>query len=144
LLAPWNSWPGRKKTAEIIQQEVAREVEHLLRLVSRAGDTAGPLDLEAVEMAVRSSMHQAGAAVLQQLMKFDPPRSEQRQVPCCCGHTAKYLELRPRPKLVLSAVGEVQCVRPYFLCERCHVGQFPVDVELDIENTELSHGVRRM
>src|SRR5437016_13157012 len=100
------------------------------------------MDLEAVEAAVRSSMHQAGAAVLQQLLKFDPPRSEQRQVPCCCGHTAKYLELRS--KLVLSAVGEVQCVRPYFLCERCHVGQFPVDVELDIENTEFSPGVRRM
>ena len=93
-------------------------------------------------MAVRSSMHQAGAAVLQQLLKFDPPRSEQRRVPCCCGHTAKYLELRC--KLVQSVVGEVQCVRPYFLCERCHVGQFPVDVELDIENTELSPGVRRM
>src|SRR5208283_3197085 len=62
---------AKKKTSEIIQQEVAREVEHLLRLVSRAGDTAGPLDLEAVEMAVRSSMHQAGAAVLQQLLKFD-------------------------------------------------------------------------
>ena len=95
-----------------------------------------------MEAAVRSSMHQAGAAVLPQLLKFDPPRSEQRQVPCCCGHTAKYLELRS--KLVLSAVGEVQCVRPYFLCERCHVGQFPVDVELDIENTEFSPGVRRM
>ena len=80
--------------------------------------------------------------MLQQLLKFDPPRSEQRQVPCCCGYTAKYLELRP--KLVLSVVGEVQCVRPYFLCERCHVGQFPVDVELDIAHTELSPGVRRM
>ena len=34
--------------------------------------------------------------------------------------------------------------RPYYLCSRCHVGQFPVDVELDIENTEFSPGVRRM
>jgi hypothetical protein len=30
------------------------------------------------------------------------------------------------------------------LCSQCHVGQFPVDVELDIENTEFSPGVRRM
>ena len=34
--------------------------------------------------------------------------------------------------------------RPYYLCPHCHTGQFPADVELDIENTELSPGVRRM
>jgi hypothetical protein len=33
---------------------------------------------------------------------------------------------------------------PYFLCHPCGTGQFPVDVELDIENTEFSPGVRRM
>jgi len=30
------------------------------------------------------------------------------------------------------------------LCPHCHNGQFPADIELDIENTELSPGVRRM
>lgn len=34
--------------------------------------------------------------------------------------------------------------RPYYLCTHCHTGQFPVDVELDIENTEISPAVRRM
>ncbi len=34
--------------------------------------------------------------------------------------------------------------RPYYLCPHCHIGQFPADVELDIENTESSPGVRRM
>jgi len=121
---------------------VAREVEHLLGVVLRAGDRSGPLDLEAVEMAVRSSMHQAGAAVLDQLLEFDPPSWEQRQLPCACGHTARYVELRS--KSVLTAVGTAECVRPYYLCEHCHRGQFPLDLELDIENTELSPGVRRM
>ena len=45
---------------------------------------------------------------------------------------------------MLTAVGEAQCLRPYYLCEHCHQGQFPVDVDLDIEHTELSPGVRRM
>jgi len=121
---------------------VAREVEHLLGLVLRAGDKSGPLDLEAVEMAVRSSMHQAGAAVLDQLLEFDPPSSEHRHLPCSCGHRARYVELRAKP--VLTAVGKAECLRPYYLCEHCHRGQFPVDVELDIENTGLSPGVRRM
>ena len=34
--------------------------------------------------------------------------------------------------------------RPYYLCSHCKTGQFPADVELDIENTEFSPGVRRM
>jgi hypothetical protein len=39
----------------------------------------GGLDLEAVEMAVRSTMHQAGATALTQLLQFDPPGPNQRQ-----------------------------------------------------------------
>jgi hypothetical protein len=102
----------------------------------------GGLDLEAVEMAIRSSMHQAGAAALSQLLQFDAPGTEPRELPCSCGHAARYVELRGRA--VLTAVGEAQYLRPYYLCGHCHHGQFPMDLELDIENTELSPGVRRM
>lgn len=114
----------------------------MLRLIFCERQQRGPWDLEAVEMAIRSAMHRAGATALSQLLQFDPPGPEQRQLPCPCGHTAKYLELRSKP--VLTAVGKAQCLRPYYLCERCHHGQFPVDVELDVEDTELSPGVRRM
>lgn len=87
-------------------------------------------------------MHQAGANALTELLQFDPPEPEARQLPCPCGHTAKYMGLRSKP--VLTAVGEAHCLRPYYLCDRCHQGQFPVDAALDIEGTELSPGVRRM
>jgi len=49
-----------------------------------------------------------------------------------------------RSKQILTAVGKVEVSRPYYLCAHCHCGQFPADVELDIENTECSAGVRRM
>jgi len=61
---------------------------------------------------------------------------------CACGQQAHYREQRSKP--VLTAVGPVEVLRPYYLCAHCGVGQFPVDVELDIENTEFSPGVRRM
>lgn len=93
-------------------------------------------------MAVRSAMHQAGANALTELLQFDPPDSEARQLPCRCGQRAKYMGLRSKP--VLTAVGEAHCLRPYYLCDGCHRGQFPVDAALDIEDTELSPGVRRM
>ena len=126
----------------MIQQEITRELEHLLQLIFSERGKTGRLDLEAIEMAMRSAMHQAGATALTELLKFDPPGPEQRKLPCPCGHTAHYVGLRS--KTVLTAVGEAECLRPYYLCDRCHRGQFPIDVELDIENTELSPGVRRM
>jgi len=63
-------------------------------------------------------------------------------LPCRCGHHAQYQEIRF--KTILTVVGPVRIARPYYLCSQCHVGLFPVDVELDIENTEFSPGVRRM
>ena len=93
-------------------------------------------------MAVRSALHRAGAAALSQLLRFPPPPTDQRTVPCRCGRPAPYRELRTKP--VLTAVGTVEVSRPYYWCPACHTGQCPADVELDIENTEFSPGVRRM
>lgn len=100
------------------------------------------MDLEAVEMAFRTALHQAGAAALTQLLQFPAPAAEQRQIPCPCGHQAHYRELRSRR--ILTALGEVELTRPWYLCPHCHKGQFPVDRQLDVENRDCSPGVRRM
>jgi hypothetical protein len=113
-----------------------------LRAIFSGRRKTGRLDREAMEMAVRSAMHQAGAAALTELLPFPAPAADQRTVACACGHPAHYRELRSKP--VLTAVGRVELSRPYYLCSHCHTGQFPADVELDLENTEFSPGVRRM
>lgn len=87
-------------------------------------------------------MHRAGAAALTELLRFPAPDADHHTVACACGQEAHYRELRTKP--VLTAVGAVNVSRAYYLCPHCHVGQFPTDVELDIENTEVSPGVRRM
>jgi hypothetical protein len=121
---------------------VAREVNQLLCRVFAQRRKDGRTDLEAVESALRAALHQAGAAALTELLRFEAPAAEQRQLPCGCGHHAQYREIRCKP--ILTIVGPVRISRPYYLCSRCHAGQFPVDVELDLENTEFSPGVRRM
>ena len=93
-------------------------------------------------MAFRASLHQAGAAALTQLLHFPEPVAGQRDIPCPCGHLARYRELRSRS--ILTALGEVQLSRPWYLCPHCHNGQFPVDRQLDVENRDCSPGVRRM
>jgi hypothetical protein len=113
-----------------------------LRVIFNGRRRTGRLDLEAVEMSVRSALHQAGAAALSELLRFTAPTADQRTLPCDCGHQAHYRELRTKP--VLTAVGKVEVSRPYYLCPYCHTGQFPADVELDIAHTDFSPGVRRM
>jgi hypothetical protein len=103
---------------------------------------SGQLDLESVEMAIRSTVHQTGAEAVTELLRFPPPDEEDRSIPCACGHAAPYQGMRCRP--VLTAVGWAQIDRPYYLCPGCHRGQFPADVQLDIEKTDFSPGVRRM
>jgi hypothetical protein len=121
---------------------VAREVNQLLCRVFAQRRKDGRTDLEAIESALRTALHQAGAAALSELLQFEAPAADQHQLPCRCGHHAQYQEIRS--KSILTIVGPVRLARPYYLCSQCHVGQFPVDAELDIENTEFSPGVRRM
>src|SRR5437660_3473537 len=115
-----------KKTSAAIQKEIAREVDQLLSVIFKSCRKTGRLDLEAIEMAVRSAMHQAGAAALTELLQFPVPEADQRNIACACGHQAHYRELRSKP--VLTAVGPAEVSRPYYLCSHCHTGQFPADV----------------
>ena len=87
-------------------------------------------------------MHQAGATVLTHLLEFQPPDIDHLTVPCTCGHTARFKELRT--KTFLSVVGQVRLRRPYYLCSHCSKGQHPVDSELGVADRESSPGVRRM
>ena len=57
-----------------------------------------------MESALRVALHQAGAAALAELLKFEAPAAEQRQLPCPCGHHAQYQELRSKP--VVTIVGK--------------------------------------
>ena len=117
-------------------------MNQLLTRIFAQRRTTDRMDLEAVENALRSALHHAGAAALSELLQFEPPAADQRQLPCPCGHRAQYQELRS--KTVLTVVGPARMLRPYYLCSHCHQGQFPADVELDVEGTEFSPGVRRM
>ena len=102
----------------------------------------GRLDLEAGEMALRSGLHRGGASALTELLRFAAPDPQQPARLCPCGRTATSRGLRSRP--LLTALGWTQLERPYFLCQHCHQGQFPADVELDVDGVEHSPGVRRM
>ena len=99
----------------------------------------GALDLEAVKMALRAALQQAGVAGLSQLLRQESPAEP--HVPCACGGQARYKGMRTKP--LLTVLGRAR-MRAYYWCSRCRQGQFSTDAALDVENTELSPGVRRM
>jgi hypothetical protein len=129
-----------KKTAEAIQQEVAQEVGRIVQIVFGDWHKTGRIDLEAVELLVRDSMHHAGALAVQRLLCM--PESHEQRVPCGCGQQAQYHDTRS--KQLKTMLGPVVFDRAYYLCPNCHRGQSPRDQELDVVGTECSPGVRRM
>jgi hypothetical protein len=96
--------------------------------------------MEAVERLVHHGMLHVGATVLSRLLSQAPP--EQRTIPCGCGQTAHYKELRFKP--IVTVVGPVRYERPYYVCGQCSHAPNPVDAALGVENHEFSPGVRRM
>jgi hypothetical protein len=133
--------PGKKTTAAACEKAV-NTLEQQFRRIFAERRRTGQLDLEGVEMSIRSSVHQTGANAITELLRFDPPDSDQRSLPCDCGQSAQYEGMRSRP--ILTAVGLARIDRPYYLCSGCNRGQFPADVQLDIDKTDFSPGVRRM
>ena len=100
----------------------------------------GGLDLEAVEMALLTALHAAGAAGLTELLRLPSPA--QPSLPCPCGSKAHFKGMRTKP--LVTVLGPAELLRPYYWCSDCHQGQFPSDTALEVEDTECSPGVRRM
>ncbi len=98
------------------------------------------MDLEAVEMATRGSMHTAGAAVISGLLPEAGTHASTSN--CACGALAPYHD--DREKRLLTALGPVRFKRAYYVCRRCQQGHSPRDRELDVVNTGYSPAVRRM
>src|SRR5205807_10467169 len=67
----------RKRTAGAIPRGVARKIDARLRVTFPARDKIGVVDLEAVEMALRAGLQQAGAPGLSQLLRQESPAESQ-------------------------------------------------------------------
>ncbi len=112
----------------------------MLAVIFAAQRKGGGVDLEAIEMLVRGSMHQAGASALSQLLSVPPEHPA--EAACTCGRVARYHDTRP--KQLVTVLGPVSMERAYYVCSHCGRGQAPRDQDLDVAGTEYSPGVRRM
>src|SRR6267143_1426941 len=124
------------------REEIEQEIEDFLARVLRDQDRMGHLDLEALELALRSSMHQIGGVLLEKLLNSDEGGYAGTRTKCGQGHLAEFVEYRR--KEVLTVLSRVAVQRAYYYCSVCAGGVIPKDQELDIVGTCFSPGVRRL
>jgi hypothetical protein len=121
---------------------MAKEIDQLVRNISRDLTQQGHIDLEASEMAIRATSHRIGGSLLEKLLDIDGGDYRGTTVDCGKGHRARFVEYREKELItVLSPVG---VRRAYYHCDQCGKGIIPKDVALDIVDTGFSPGVRRM
>ena len=101
-----------------------------------------PIDLEAVETALREMGQRLSCSLLEKVINADGGLYQGNRIDCGRGHQARYVERRE--KELVTVVGAVPVRRAYYHCGRCRAGVIPKDVELDIVGTSFSPGVKRM
>ena len=99
------------------------------------------IDMESTEKALREMGQRLGGSLLEKLLNGDREPSS-GGIECGKGHSARFVGVRS--KELITVLGEIEIWRAYYYCERCEQGVIPKDRELDIVNTSLSPGVRRM
>jgi hypothetical protein len=102
----------------------------------------GHLDLESLEIHIRSSMHHIGSVMLEKLLNSDSGDYRGRTLPCEKDHVFEFKEYRD--KELLTVLGSVRVKRAYYYDHECQKGCCPKDSALDIGGTSFSPGVRRI
>lgn len=111
-------------------------------MILKDRDGHSRIDLEALEMCIRSSMHNIGSKMLETLLNTDGGGYKGKSISCNNGHTYEFSEYRK--KEVLTVLGAVEINRAYYYNRQCGSGMCPKDKALDIEGTSFSPGVRRI
>ena len=117
-------------------------MDRIVTLSWRDKEKVGHLDLESLEIHIRSAMHQVGGTILEKLLNLDGGDYRGRTLPCEEGHVFEFKEYRA--KEILTVLGWVTIQRAYYYDEQCEQGYCPKDRVLNVEETSWSPGVKRM
>ena len=106
---------------------------------------AKSLDLEATEFFVRSSMHKAGARVLEEVLN-EIGRGSLGEPPVCTHNhrPARMKSLGLKKKTLRTILGQAAFRRSAYQCPICGRIEYPADKLLGVLGTRFSPGARRM
>ena len=99
------------------------------------------MDLEALEVALRRAVLEAGANALEDFLENVGVGRQPEPLRCRCG--AKMRSIGVRPKQVQTLLGWLSFERSVYRCPDCGKTRCPGDEELGIKRTSRSPGVQR-
>lgn len=100
------------------------------------------VDLEAWETLLRSRVLAAGAQLIEKLLNGIASGRRPSPILCTCGHRMESRGVRQ--KTVHTLLGPIALRRSLFVCPHCGASRFPADELLDVQETGVSPGLRRM
>jgi hypothetical protein len=100
------------------------------------------VDLEAFEAAIRTAALQAGAQVLEDLLRQVGVVRRKQPQRCRCGAVMDSRGVKA--KSVVTLLGGIRFARSCYQCPVCGATRYPGDEELDAVKTGYSPGVRRL
>jgi hypothetical protein len=133
---------AEKKIIGDLQEEIQKEVDRIITFSCRDKERVGHLDLESLEIHLRSAMHGVGSRMLEKLLNSDGGDYRGRTLPCKEGHVFEFKEYRD--KKILTVLGPVRIQRAYYYDEQCEQGYCPKDRALNVEESSWSPGVKRI
>lgn len=111
-------------------------------MISKGRKAEEELDLESLEMSIRSSVHRVGAVMLEEMINHMLPEEPESWIAPKSG--GEYLFWGNREKRLVTVLGEIRVRRNYYYDPKKETGIFPKDGVLGIEGTMFSPGVTRM
>lgn len=99
------------------------------------------MDLEALEVALRQAALEAGAQVLETLLRDVGAGRREQALRCPCGAVMRSMGVRAKD--VQTLLGKIRFARSLYRCPECGKTRYPGDEELGIEGTSRSPGVQR-
>ena len=126
----------KKKEAfvQTLQEQVGRLAEGLYEWMGQEQRT-----LTEMEAEVTPVMRQLGTAFLQASCALWVPQYAEPQIRCDCGEEAEYVRMRTGQ--TKTQLGVLRLRRPYYLCESCGQGRYPVDEALGFCAGSISAGL---
>lgn len=109
-----------------------------------AADAAGGrggVDLEAVELAIRTAMLAMGGSLLARLLAADTGHHGP-YVDCGHGHQGEFVGYRT--KTIRTVLGPLALRRAWYHCGVCRHGRSPREEQLGVAGTSLTPGLRKM
>jgi hypothetical protein len=123
-----------------LQQELEA---YLPEVIASYGGKIEAGSLSEMEATIRQLSHELGGEVLRACLEGQTPKYPEDEVKCPhCGEAASYVARRTGTSITL--LGRIQYRRPYYGCQTCHQGHYPLDEALGIQAGQMSDEVVKL